>query len=187
MNRDLLYALLGAGLLMWAGVCSADDSDAELKAATDSIAVLEPIVQRLTVEADSLRPLALRADTVRIEVERVVRVEVDRSRERFRAAADSLRASLDSVQSVHLTNLEASHREEVRAVQRIADERLAWGTAWRTYAIATDSLAKAQSAQIALHSMVNAGLRSALRQERQQVWLSRGLATVGVVAVLVLK
>lgn len=136
------------------------------------------------VLADSLGRVAHKADTVRVEVERTAYVEVERARADGQAAADSLRASLDSAQAVLFANDEANDEAEKAALRRIADANLAWGMDWRNAALASDS---ARAADNALHTFVNAGLRSALIAEKQQVWLSRGALAVGMVAVLVLK
>ena len=159
----------------------------ELAEAEDSIAVLVPKIAQLTEQTDSLGTVAHKADTVLVHVTKVAAIDQEAAQERYARSADSLRATLDSAQAVHLANIETSHRAEVRAVQRLADERLRWGTAWRDYAVATDSLAKAQAAQLAMHSLVNAGLRSALVRERQQVWLSRSATVIAVAAVVLLQ
>ena len=102
-------------------------------------------------------------------------------------SADSLRATLDSVQSVMLANVEEAHAAEIAAVWQIADARLLWGQGWKDYAIAGEELASIQNATIVQLRFRDEIMQGVLRQERQQVWLSRGLATVGVIAVLVLK
>jgi hypothetical protein len=175
----LLGLALGAVLMMLARSQDFGRLSRDLAAAEDSIAVLVPKIAQLEAQADSAGNVAHRADTVRVEVERVVRVEVDHSRERAQAAADSLRATLDSVQALQLANVETSHRAEVAALERIADERLAWGTAWRDYAIAGDSLAQAQSAQIALKDVVSNGLRQAARRQAITNKVTQAVAVAG--------
>jgi hypothetical protein len=153
----------------------------------DSIAEYKRQEVALKAEVQHLTGLAFQRDTVLVAVTDTVIREVARHREDGQASADSLRSTLDSVQSVHLANLESSHRAEVAAIQRLADNTRLWGESWRALAITQDSLIAAQSAQLALHGLVNAGLRQALVREKQQVWLSRSAAVLGVVAVLVLK
>jgi hypothetical protein len=183
----LLGLALGAVLMMLARSQDFGRLTRELQAAEDSLDTLEPRVVALTAEVEHLAGLAFQRDTVLVAVTDTVIREVARHREDGQASADSLRSTLDSVQSVHLANLESSHRAEVAAIQRLADNTRLWGESWRALAITQDSLIAAQSAQLALHGLVNAGLRQALVREKQQVWLSRSAAVLGVVAVLVLK
>jgi hypothetical protein len=183
----LLGLALGAVLMMLARSQDFGRISRELAAREDSIAALEPRVRQLTQDVEYLSALAFQRDTVLVEVTKAATIVVDSSRIRYTRAADSLRATLDSAQAVHLANLESSHRAEVAAIQRLADNTRLWGESWRALAITQDSLIAAQSAQLALHGLVNAGLRQALVREKQQVWLSRSAAVLGVVAVLVLK
>lgn len=175
----LLGLALGAVLMLIARSQDFGRLSRELDAREDSIAANAQVIAQLSAERDSLGRIAHTADTVRVEVERVVRVEVDRSREAARASADSLRATLDSTEAVMLANLEANHEAEVAAVWRVADTRLAWGNSWRDYAIVGDSLARAQAAQIALHAAVNDGLRSAMRRQAVTNKLTQFVAVGG--------
>ena len=189
MNRaDVGWAIAVGLLLAWIST-GRDNSRAyaRIEAAEDSLAVLAPLADSLSREVAGLRAVAVKSDTVRILVEREAIGEVDRAMEAANRSADSLRATLDSVQSVMLANVEEAHAAEIAAVWQIADARLLWGQGWKDYAIAGEELASIQNATIVQLRFRDEIMQGVLRQERQQVWLSRGLATVGVIAVLVLK
>ena len=136
MSRETLLwaAVVGLVVLLVVGQCSGgaavDAARAEgHQAAADS---LQPLV-------DSLRATAAHRDTLLVEVTDTVRVTIERVRIVAQAADSALRATLDSAQAVVLDELQAAHAEEVRAWQTLADERLAWGNAWREAAEALEA------------------------------------------------
>ena len=142
----------------------------ELEVAEDSIAALTPVVAHLTARTDSLRTLALTRDTVLVTVTEDATAEIDRLWDVARASADSLRVTLDSVEAAHLTTLENAHADEVAAVWRVADERLAWGEDWRTFALTSDSLVKVQAATLAQWAIRDAIMRGEVRKARTGVY-----------------
>ena len=187
MNRLAWVAVAIMMIALYAMRGIAVDRGTELEAATDSIAKLEHYTTQLQTRADSLGSIAHRADTVLVAVTDTVRVEIDRAWDRARASADSLRVTLDSTEAAHLVALENAHADEVAAVWRVADERLAWGESWRTFALTSDSLVQVQRATIAQWSIRDAIMRGEVRKARTQTWATRGIAVAGTLAVLVLK
>lgn len=183
----LLGLAFGAVLMLLARSQDFGRLSRELREADDSLAVLVQVSAQLELRADSLGRIAHRADTVLVTVTEDATAEIDRAWDVARASADSLRVTLDSVEAAHLTDLENAHADEVVAVWRVADSRLAWGESWRALAFARDSvIVNQQSINVQL-TLRGALLESALRRERTQTWLTRGASVVAVAAVLVLK
>lgn len=126
MNRDALpWILLSATIVVWAAWCSAPNADAtRAQEAEDSIAVLEPLVDSLLVEAE-------KRDTVLVTVTDTVRQVVTRERVVQVAVVDTLYATLDPAETVLLDSLLASEEREDVAQELLRAETLAWGTAWK--------------------------------------------------------
>ena len=186
MRSALPWALVGVMMVALYAMRNVRDVAVDrADAAEDSVAVLAPVVAQLQAEGDSLRGLSLTADTVLVTVTESVVIEIEATQDRYEAVADSLRATLDSAQNVHLVNIEEAHKAEVVAVWRIADERLAWGNTWRDYAMAADSLNRVQAAVIGQYALVNTALRAALRREAVRGRATEVLAMLGVAYVAV--
>lgn len=175
----LLGLALGAVLMLLARSQDFGRLTDEIAAREDSIAALEPRVRQLTQDVEYLSAIASQRDTVLLAVTDTVTVQIRQAVDDYHAAADSLRATLDSVQSVHLANIESSHRAEVRALQRLTDETRLWGESWKALAVSQDSLIAAQSAQIALHSAINQGLRRAYARQQVAGKATQLIAVVG--------
>lgn len=163
----LVLALLVA-LYAMRGI--ADYRGSALEQARDSVAALQPRV-------DSLRAEALRGDTaLRIVTDTIVRT-IERVRVVQAESADSVRVRTDSVGAYYLDNLIAAQADEVAAVWAVADERLAWGSGWRDYALTLEQ----QNVQLQIANTLAYGL---LRAQRRQNLALRAGAIVLAGAVL---
>ncbi|MEQ1573112.1 MAG: hypothetical protein ABL993_02590 [Vicinamibacterales bacterium] len=148
MNRSALFVLaFGLGVLApFAARALRSDAQVEIDAATyrTALATLTDQRDEARARADSAIVAGLRADTVLVEVTDTVRVVIAAAQELAHETADSLRTTLDSVQSALLDTILVAHAEEVAAVWAIADARLSWGEGWRDAALVADSAARAE-------------------------------------------
>lgn len=165
--------------------------DPALYAERDS---LTAIADSAIAVADSTR-LAHTADSAKWEADRAsARTRIAAAQRSAHTLALDLHARLDSTEAAMFHDYEAS-RDSIDAA---ADEALSVfeveraslyvrvGTLENALAATMQELASERAITAQLHT-ANEALHAQIRAGQQQVWLSRGVATVGVVAALLLK
>lgn len=172
-----------------------------LRATQDSVRTLEPIRDSLRASnailghrSDSLAHVVRETQRVAAEQQAGAEAKITAATARALATAGALRAQLDSTEAQMFADYEADRDsietamgEELDAVEAL--NAALWAersTFVELVAGLRDELAAERAIGAQLHS-ANEALRDAIMAERQQVWLSRGAATIAVVGVLLLK
>ncbi|GMV07377.1 MAG: hypothetical protein AMXMBFR53_36520 [Gemmatimonadota bacterium] len=156
----------------------------QLQVAKDEVAAM---ARHATAQGDSAMMARAWADSVT----RAERAEKERARRAGKMAADSLRATLDSVQAVLLDSLQAAHADEVAALEeevaavRWELERTRW--AWdaeRDFRVAETARADAAETLVAhTDGLWRAAEREAQKAGRAaRVWRGVALVAAGVAA-----
>lgn len=172
--KALPWVLLSAAVLVLAATWRVGQSAVvRAQALEDSIAVLQPVVDSLVAEAE-------RRDTVLVTVTDSVRVVVERTRERQTVIVDTLYAMADSVEDAYLDSLVATHAEEVAALERLAEERLLWGTSWM-------EAAKGLEAENLLLDARGDSWEAAYASRSRRAWYERGAVAVVVIGAVLLR
>lgn len=170
-----LAGVLAAALVVGWVVLRGDASEAVRRAEIleDSLAVLGPVVDSLVAEAE-------RRDTVLVAVTDTVRLVVERTRTVQVEVLDTLRARLDSAEIVLLDSLVSAHAEEVAALERLAEERLLWGTSWK-------GAAEGLEAENVLLDARGSAWEAAYSARSRQGWYERAGVVVVVLGAVLLR